>query len=260
MKKSTYICFFFSILFFYCTKVLSAAPQISMKNTSPGVMDYCKKTLNERLSTLGDGHSIHIAMYTLSSTDIIGYLRSFSTRGGKVCIVVDREQYNSSKDMGDRLRALSQHIGGRVKIRLLGRKGTAPNAWQNVQTMHEKFALLKGTASLDLMIGSYNWTWTASDRNYENCMFLKNGTNGDINDVISSSKTRFDTLWRASESVNLGGSRDFDCLFAPSAEENKTIVAEREAAIVSPEPRGRSREIQLSTGRVAISPITPSRR
>jgi phosphatidylserine/phosphatidylglycerophosphate/cardiolipin synthase-like enzyme len=260
MKKSIFICCLFLAFITINSVSFSASPQITLNYTSPGTTDYCKNTLSARLAALGVGHSAHINMYTLSNTDIIGYLRAFASRGGKICMVVDREQYNTSTGMGDKLRALSQHIGGRVKIRLLGNRGTGLNPWQNVKTLHEKVAILKNGESADVMIGSYNWTWTASDRNYENCMFLKTGVNVDINGVVNRSKTRFDDLWRASQSINVGESRDLECLFTPTGPEIKAIEAERAATIASPVVRGRSREIQHTT-RVALSPvITPSKK
>jgi hypothetical protein len=154
MRKSTFVyVFFLSIFVLICRdSIFAAVPQISLKYSAPGTMDYCKSTLSTKLGSLGMGHSVHVGMYTLSNKSIIDALKSFADRGGKVCVIVDGDQYNKSKDMKPRLDELSGRSDGRVKIHLLGQPGT----WQTVKTFHEKFSILKKGDDFDLMIGSYN--------------------------------------------------------------------------------------------------------
>jgi phosphatidylserine/phosphatidylglycerophosphate/cardiolipin synthase-like enzyme len=53
--------------------------------------------------------------------------------------------------------------------------------------MHHKFALFDGTR---LMMGSFNWTRSASEQNEENLIVTPDAT------LVSAFATRFETLWR----------------------------------------------------------------
>lgn len=245
-------------LFFWAPSF--AIPHITLKHTSPNKRDECKQTLFAKLSALSAGNSIHIAMYTLSNPDIIGFLRTFANNGGKICILVDEQQRETSRKMKDNLLTLAQHTHGHVKVRVLGHKGTGSTPWKNVETLHEKFAVLKKGESTELMIGSYNWTWTASDRNYENCMFLRRGENEDINNTILIAKSRFDELWRKSEATVLPSTQDLECLFELTVDERAALKKQEEAALSSPPARGRSRGL-VRVQMADPSPIkTPTRK
>ncbi|MBM3611305.1 MAG: hypothetical protein FJX18_07315, partial [Alphaproteobacteria bacterium] len=184
--------------------IAAEVPQIFVRYNTPSqegtgvnpARNSCGSSILGKLNDLSAGSSVHMLMYSLSFNDLITKLKDIATPERKVCIIVDKGQYNSDA-MKDRVNELASHAN--IRIRVIGKpRNESSVTWRNEITLHEKSTLLKDGDKETLMIGSYNWSFAASARNYENCIFMerKTGGNLDINNVIAAAKTRFDELWK----------------------------------------------------------------
>lgn len=201
MKK---FIFNFVFIFFSLLKPLykAQASQIEFYSTNPDTRDDCKLNLLPKILSSPDETTIHILMYSLTNLDIINGLKRVAREGKKICIVVDYNQYFYNKDkswsMYQNLVKLEAEYPDKIKIRTLGKPkgvGITPSPHN---TLHDKMAIIKQGKDYTMVTGSYNWTQYASKHNYEQCLFLKNGDNEFINNVINQGKTRFNTLWEVS--------------------------------------------------------------
>lgn len=225
MKKSIsilgFLLFILSTFFDGNITQAAAVPQISIRYNTPSPLgasaavrrtyNPCGRSVFAKLTALPAGSSVHMLMYSLSFIELVNKLKAIATAGRKVCIVVDRGQYNNAT-MQNRVNDLANQAN--ITVRIIGRpRGNAGTTWQNEVTLHEKSTLLKNGENETLMLGSYNWSYAASERNFENCVFMEKKADGneDINAVVNTAKTRFDELWKGSKRL-----RTVDPIEAPS--------------------------------------------
>ncbi|MBU1427699.1 DUF1669 domain-containing protein [bacterium] len=113
---------------------------------------------------------INIAMYTFTDTDILLSLINAQERGVKVRVYLDRSQIESTYSIS----------------RLLVQKGIKVRVSTNNYIMHNKFAIIDNRL---LLTGSYNWTFSANNRNDENIMVI------DDPEIIEIFQNQFVSLW-----------------------------------------------------------------
>ena len=117
--------------------------------------------------------SIDLALYTFTSRSFESALKKAHKRGVQIRLVADAENANDKSSV---VRFLAKE-GLAVKlIRGEGRRGI----------MHHKFAIFDRQL---LLTGSYNWSYSAENYNYENSLFLRD------RDLISAYEKAFNSLW-----------------------------------------------------------------
>jgi len=113
---------------------------------------------------------INIAMYIFTDREIALPLVKAQERGVKVRLYLDKDQvdykYNQS--------------------RFLVQKGIKTRISSNKYIMHNKFAIIDNRL---LLTGSYNWTFSANNRNDENLMVI------DDPEIIKIFQNQFVNLW-----------------------------------------------------------------
>ncbi len=113
---------------------------------------------------------INIAMYIFTDREIALPLAKARERGVKVRLYLDKEQvdykYNQS--------------------RFLVQKGIKTRISSNNYIMHNKFAIIDNCL---LLTGSYNWTFSANNRNDESLMII------DDPEIIEIFQNQFINLW-----------------------------------------------------------------
>ena len=113
---------------------------------------------------------INIAMYIFTDREIALPLIKARERGVKVRLYLDKEQveyqYSQSRFL----------VQGGIKARISSNK----------YIMHNKFAIIDNRI---LLTGSYNWTFSANNRNDENLMVI------DDPEIISIFQNQFVNLW-----------------------------------------------------------------
>lgn len=216
----------------------AAEKQIRFFAVNPGSVDPCKSKLTLKVNTAPVDSSIHILMYTLNDSSMVETLRRSAVAGKKVCIIVDEEQYNANRGkawaMSNRLRPLLSLPN--VHIRMLGHMLLPGEGSDQKKTHHDKMTIIKTPINLparprdtyDMMTGSYNWTYSASQRNFEQCLFMKTGTNAEINDVIDAAKVRFDDLWSRSQPLT-------DIIINPHARTRASRITIRKVVATEPD-------------------------
>lgn len=112
--------------------------------------------------------SVDVAIYEFTSQKIASFLKHSPV---KVRIIMDRTEATNNK--------IYHYLKDRVK--LLG----YPNVNPNVK-MHNKFIVIDERL---LITGSYNLTYNAEHRNYENAMFIYDER------IIKAYKREFEYLW-----------------------------------------------------------------
>lgn len=133
---------------------------------SPGVdgKNLIKSQLSSAVKTLD------VCVFTISDNDISNVVIFAHRRGVKVRIITDdMKQYDEGSD-----------------IEILRDAGIEIRMDSSEQHMHHKFAIIDGER---LLTGSYNWTRTAADRNYENLMV----TNDE--GLVKPFANEFERLW-----------------------------------------------------------------
>ena len=113
---------------------------------------------------------INIAMYVFTDKEIALPLIDAQKQGVKVRVYLDRSQIESSYSVS----------------RFLVQKGTKVRISTNNYIMHHKFAIIDNRL---LLTGSYNWTFSANNRNDENLMAI------DDPEVIARYQDQFEKLW-----------------------------------------------------------------
>lgn len=114
--------------------------------------------------------SLDICVFTISDNDISNVIVQAHRRNVRVRIITDdQKQFDAGSD-----------------IEMLIKAGVTVRMDCSAQHMHHKFAIIDGQR---LLTGSYNWTRTAADYNYENLMVT--------NDVglVKPFADEFDKLW-----------------------------------------------------------------
>ena len=114
--------------------------------------------------------SIDICVFTITDNRITRKIKDAHTRGVKVRIITDNDK---SLDRGSDIDEMHKH-GIETKIDYTD------------DHMHHKFAVFDSKV---LITGSYNWTRSAGNSNYENILISNNG------DVITKYKSEFEDLW-----------------------------------------------------------------
>ena len=113
---------------------------------------------------------INIAMYIFTDKEIALPLIKARERGVKVRLYLDKDQFDYKYSQSCFL------VQKGIKIRISS----------NNYIMHHKFAIIDNSI---LLTGSYNWTFSASNRNDENLMVI------DDQEVIARYQNQFEKLW-----------------------------------------------------------------
>jgi len=113
---------------------------------------------------------INIAMYIFTDREIALPLVQAQERGVKVRLYLDKEQVDYKYSQS----------------RLLVQKGIKTRISTNNYIMHNKFAIIDNRI---LLTGSYNWTFSANNRNDENLMVI------DDPEIIEIFQNQFLNLW-----------------------------------------------------------------
>ena len=113
---------------------------------------------------------INIAMYIFTDREIAIPLVKAQERGVKVRLYLDKEQVDYQYSQS----------------RFLVQKGIKTRISTNNYIMHNKFAIIDNRI---LLTGSYNWTFSANNRNDENLMVI------DDPEVIARYQSQFEKLW-----------------------------------------------------------------
>jgi len=113
---------------------------------------------------------INIAMYVFTDKEIALPLIDAQNRGVKVRVYLDKSQIESTYSVS----------------RLLVQKGIKVRISTNNYIMHHKFAIIDNRL---LLTGSYNWTFSANNRNDENLMVI------DDPEIIARYQNQFGKLW-----------------------------------------------------------------
>jgi phosphatidylserine/phosphatidylglycerophosphate/cardiolipin synthase-like enzyme len=114
--------------------------------------------------------SINIAMYVFTDKEIAASLVNAQNKGVKVRVYLDRSQIESTYSIS----------------RFLVQKGLKTRISSNNYIMHNKFAIIDNRI---LLTGSYNWTFSANNRNDENLMVI------DDPEIIEIFQNQFINLW-----------------------------------------------------------------
>jgi phosphatidylserine/phosphatidylglycerophosphate/cardiolipin synthase-like enzyme len=114
--------------------------------------------------------SINIAMYILTDKEIALPLINAQKRGVKIRVYLDKEQVDYKYSQS----------------RFLVQKGIKVRISTNNYIMHHKFAIIDNRL---LLTGSYNWTFSANNRNDENLMVI------DDPEIIEIFQNQFVNLW-----------------------------------------------------------------
>ena len=113
---------------------------------------------------------INIAMYIFTDKEIALPLIDAQKRGVKVRVYLDKSQIESSYSVS----------------RLLVQRGIKVRISSNNYIMHNKFAIIDNRL---ILTGSYNWTFSANNRNDENLMVI------DDPEIIEIFQNQFVNLW-----------------------------------------------------------------
>jgi len=113
---------------------------------------------------------INIAMYIFTDKEIAIPLVKARERGVKVRLYLDKEQVDYKYSQS----------------RFLVQKGIKTRVSTNNYIMHNKFAIIDNRL---LLTGSYNWTFSANNRNDENLMVI------DDPEIIEIFQNQFVNLW-----------------------------------------------------------------
>jgi len=113
---------------------------------------------------------INIAMYIFTDKEITLPLIKARERGVKVRLYLDKEQVDYKYSQS----------------RFLVQKGIKTRVSSNNYIMHNKFAIIDNRI---LLTGSYNWTFSANNRNDENLMVI------DDPEIIEIFQNQFVNLW-----------------------------------------------------------------
>jgi len=114
--------------------------------------------------------SINIAMYIFTDREIALPLMKAQERGVKVRLYLDKDQVDYKYSQS----------------RFLVQKGIKTRISTNNYIMHHKFAIIDNRI---LLTGSYNWTFSANNRNDENLMVI------DDPEIIEIFQNQFINLW-----------------------------------------------------------------
>ncbi|HET7265623.1 MAG TPA: phospholipase D-like domain-containing protein [bacterium] len=125
----------------------------------------------------GAQRQIVAAIYEFTLSDVAEALIAARARHVDVRVIMDE---SASKDRGSQYFRLSQALGSRLRRRagLNGASGI----------VHNKFAVVDGAR---VLTGSFNWTYSAEDRNWENLVVI------DSPAVAQAYARQFQRMWQA---------------------------------------------------------------
>ena len=118
----------------------------------------------------GAEQTLHIALYYFTDAELADAVVRAHQRGVQTYVYLDKSQVNH------------QH----AKARYLATQGVPVRISSNSAIMHNKFAIIDGSA---IITGSYNWTKSAYQRNDENLLIIHRA------DVAQRYMQRFADLW-----------------------------------------------------------------
>jgi phosphatidylserine/phosphatidylglycerophosphate/cardiolipin synthase-like enzyme len=106
----------------------------------------------------GAHREILAAIYEFTESEIAGALLAAHGRHVEVWLLMDQ---SASRDRGSQYFRAAASLGDRLRLRagLSGASGI----------LHNKFAVIDGTR---VLTGSFNWTYSAEDRNWENLLIV----------------------------------------------------------------------------------------
>lgn len=118
--------------------------------------------------------SLHVAIYDLTHADIVAALEVAHHRAVDIRIVADDRQSREPHSEISYLRSRG------LAVRLSrGYKG-------NRSIMHNKFAVFDGKLAVT---GSFNWTTSADNYNFENALFISDPT------IVARFEDEFERIW-----------------------------------------------------------------
>lgn len=135
-------------------------------------------------------YSINDWTLVCNPTNKTGFLKSLiSNRNAHVRIVTDGKQ-SEEKNSKNTLECLKNGSNpSNLELYPFSQLGGG--------SMHTKTAIFKIGGQRHLVMGSYNWTSAARDKNIENCIVITDNGN---NEVINMAQAQFDRLWREKKS------------------------------------------------------------
>jgi len=158
---------FHSSSIFSAVSVGQPGPSINaLFSPNGGVRSRIVSEINKAAST------IDVAIYSFTAEELCDALIAARNRGVAVRIIADSSQATSSSS---KIAALEQ-LGFSVR-RMAG-------LFNGI--MHNKYMILDGKS---LFTGSYNWSLSAEDSNYENAIFIQGSS------VVQSYISDFNKLW-----------------------------------------------------------------
>ncbi len=116
--------------------------------------------------------TIDIAVYTITNRPIMRAVEKAHERGVDVRIITDKKQADHYSSVSTRLYQKD------IPIKI--------NTEHEIE--HNKFAVFDNRS---MITGSFNWTYSASNKNSENCLVIT-----DEPQVIQQYTTRFNELWK----------------------------------------------------------------
>ncbi|PKN56876.1 MAG: endonuclease [Deltaproteobacteria bacterium HGW-Deltaproteobacteria-14] len=126
----------------------------------------------ERVAAMFDAarHAVDVCVFTITDDRIARAMNRAHQRGVKLRVVTDDDK---SHDLGSDVAKLEQ-------------RGVRIRDDRSDVHMHHKFAIFDGNR---VLTGSYNWTRSANDHNFENAVVLSDPG------LVRQFQTEFDRLW-----------------------------------------------------------------
>lgn len=160
MKK--FVCF----VFWFLTLTPASA---AMKAYFSPSLD-CENQIIRHLNNSTD--TVDIAVYTMTNRPIMRAIEKAHNRGVRIRIITDKKQADHYSSIATRLYQKDIPIKINTEFEI----------------EHNKFAIFDGQS---LITGSFNWTYSASNKNSENCLVIT-----DEPELIDQYEKRFNTLWK----------------------------------------------------------------
>jgi len=133
---------------------------------SPG--NECKNAIIHHIKQAKE--TVEICVFTISDNDISRQILASHKKGIRIKVITDDEKIN---DIGSDIREM---YDAGIPVRIDGTRSL----------MHNKFCVVDGEI---IITGSYNWTNSAADRNFENILVNNNFK------VVKSYQQEFEHLW-----------------------------------------------------------------
>lgn len=122
------------------------------------------------IDALDSGDGLDIAMYSLTDDDIKAAILAARDRGVEIRIYLEKQSA-----CGSGADAADYYTAG-IPLKVDSRSGL----------MHNKFAVL---GSDTVITGSYNWSASADERNWENLLVIQSST------IAADYETNFENMW-----------------------------------------------------------------